>query len=111
MAARGTVSPSRLLEIARTRRVILRVRGDTLTMDGPPAALRALRPALRAAKPELVALLHARAWRVPPGDQVPAPGSPYRCHACWRRFPEAQLTVVNEPLGRGFRCVDCLRSE
>src|SRR5436189_3237985 len=110
MGARGAVSPSALLDQARALGLTLSARGDTLVVDGPAAALKKLRPALRAAKPELLALLHARAWTIPHGSQAPTPGSPYRCHACWRRFPESQLAVVQEALGRGLRCVDCLRT-
>jgi DNA-directed RNA polymerase subunit RPC12/RpoP len=99
-----------LLKQARARGVTLRARGERLVVDGPEAAVHELRPALRAAKTELLALLRALSRSAPAGDTVRSPAAPYRCHACWRYFPEAQLTVVQETLGRGFRCRNCLRS-
>ena len=35
----------------------------------------------------------------------------FRCAACWRWFPEPALRVVEERIGRGFRCVRCLLGE
>ena len=32
----------------------------------------------------------------------------YLCGGCWRRLSEAALRVVQEGVGCGFRCVDCL---
>jgi DNA-directed RNA polymerase subunit RPC12/RpoP len=55
----------------------------------------------------LLALLRAG----PAGSIMATPEAPYRCHACWRSFPEAQLTVVDEAIGRGFRCPACLVEE
>jgi DNA-directed RNA polymerase subunit RPC12/RpoP len=100
------MSPAELLGEARARGVILRAQGETLVVDGPEAVVDELRPALRAAKAELLALLRAP----PPGSRAPAPAARYRCHACWRTFPEARLTVVKEAIGRGFRCSRCLPS-
>ena len=105
MSAHPPSAGTRLLDKAHARGVILSARGETLVVDGPAAAVNELRPALRAAKAELLALL--RAW--PFGGLVATPAAPYRCHACWRYFPEAQLTVVQEAIGRGFRCHRCLR--
>ena len=109
MDPRRAVTADELLDEAGARGVKLRARGNRLALDGPEAAVSELRPALLAAKPALLSLLRARAWSIPAPGRVPVPGSPYRCHACWRRFPEVQLTVVDEPLGRGFRCARCLR--
>jgi DNA-directed RNA polymerase subunit RPC12/RpoP len=106
MATRGGVSAAELLGLANARGVILCARGAVLVVEGPEEAVNELRPALRAAKPELLVLL--RAW--PFGGLVPTSAAPYRCHACWRYFPEAQLTVVQEAIGRGFRCSRCLRN-
>lgn len=30
------------------------------------------------------------------------------CHSCWGRFRKDELTVVQEKIGRGFRCAECL---
>ena len=75
--------------------------GDTLHLewDGPE-----LEPELvaecRHHKQDLIAILieHRR----------DGPGR-YRCAGCWAWFPEVELTVVDERVGKGFRCVDCLR--
>ena len=77
MSAHPPSAGTRLLDQAHARGVILSARGETLVVDGPAAAVNELRPALRAAKAELLALL--RAW--PFGGLVPTPAAPYRCHA------------------------------
>src|SRR5437899_2339068 len=75
MGARGAVSPSALLDQARARGVTLSARGDDLVVDGPAAALKKLRPALRTAKPELLALLQGHG----------APGAQRRGQRAWSR--------------------------
>jgi len=37
------------------------------------------------------------------------PGAPagYLCTGCWVRFPISELMVVDEKLGKGFRCSAC----
>ena len=41
-----------------------------------------------------------------PAPQREERGS-YLCAACWRRFPVAELHVVAECTGMGFRCREC----
>ena len=31
----------------------------------------------------------------------------FLCHGCWRKFPELELRIVDEPLGKGYRCPSC----
>jgi hypothetical protein len=97
------VTATELLEQAHAQGLLLKACGETLSISGPPAAVTALLPALKTEKAGLLALLRAG----PPGSIVRTEDAPYRCHACWHYFPEAQLTVVEEALGCGFRCPRC----
>ena len=72
----------------------IRLRGD-----GPriPADIR---EGLLRHKSDVISILQDR-MRAGPGR--------YRCAGCFAWFPQAELTSVPEQVGRGFRCVDCLR--
>lgn len=45
----------------------------------------------------------------PPPPTLTEADSPrgYYCGGCWRRFPAAELRIVTERIGCGFRCAEC----